>query len=672
MFVRPEEFTGSEESKQALIATLELLAHYRYKGDQQKIEEAKISGEYYEIPLMKASTTRQIKQIGLKKSADHWWEEQVNQSEFALSDENSKAEELAEKEQKIFNRFDITGSARREVIAKMGVGYYERNIEDVVLNAALAYLREDIGGYYLGAMEGLKLALRFQSEIEGNKIPNIEQFVKKYINRKIYGNMIMQKELRVPYAYVNTLKQITSFQALAINPRAWTRETLQGIWINMSRSGVEVLNGVTMKSWMQAMGQVCKESVNNASVFSMLEQLNHICGMANYSINDMARKNRVNWLGIRNWTSETAFLTSSSPDFIHRMSILIAKMIGDGCWDAMYLDDDGFLKYDMKKDKRYSIYLSGDTSDPQYAYQKALYESNLKQFETEMNPADENGFLPFPYTSRELATIRQYGDRMFGHYDSETKALMTDMFLGALTMQYRTFVTAKFEQWFNKPGVYNGDQQEIEKDPETGEEIWEIITYPNDDNTGIPTKELVLKSQVPADKIRRGLAQPHIVWKGWRMEGIVYTVWSGLKAIATLDQKELNAIWKDPLRKANLWFFFHDMFIMLVMNWLFIQAFINITNTKDKKELENKLRQEGGTNALFYAALTGSTQDGPVYQVVGSMFKTADPPVYLAVQRIASSTGSFVNGNISGYEWASRNFGATREAFAAIDAVRSA
>lgn len=542
MFVRPEEFTGSEESKQALIATLELLAHYRYKGDQQKIEEAKISGEYYEIPLMKASTTRQIKQIGLKKSADHWWEEQVNQSEFALSDENSKAEELAEKEQKIFNRFDITGSARREVIAKMGVGYYERNIEDVVLNAALAYLREDIGGYYLGAMEGLKLALRFQSEIEGNKIPNIEQFVKKYINRKIYGNMIMQKELRVPYAYVNTLKQITSFQALAINPRAWTRETLQGIWINMSRSGVEVLNGVTMKSWMQAMGQVCKESVNNASVFSMLEQLNHICGMANYSINDMARKNRVNWLGIRNWTSETAFLTSSSPDFIHRMSILIAKMIGDGCWDAMYLDDDGFLKYDMKKDKRYSIYLSGDTSDPQYAYQKALYESNLKQFETEMNPADENGFLPFPYTSRELATIRQYGDRMFGHYDSETKALMTDMFLGALTMQYRTFVTAKFEQWFNKPGVYNGDQQEIEKDPETGEEIWEIITYPNDDNTGIPTKELVLKSQVPADKIRRGLAQPHIVWKGWRMEGIVYTVWSGLKAIATLDQKELNAI----------------------------------------------------------------------------------------------------------------------------------
>lgn len=139
-----------------------------------------------------------------------------------------------------------------------------------------------------------------------------------------------------------------------------------------------------------------------------------------------------------------------------------------------------------------------------------------------------------------------------------------------------------------------------------------------------------------------------------------------------MDQKELNAIWKDPLRKANLWFFFHDMFIMLVMNWLFAQAFINITNTKDKKEMENKLRQEGGTNAFIYAALSGSTQDGPVYQVVGSMFKTADPPVYLAVQRIASSTGSFVNGNISGYEWASRNFGATREAFAAIDAVRSA
>jgi hypothetical protein len=40
------------------------------------------------------------------------------------------------------------------------------------------------------------------------------------------------------------------------------------------------------------------------------------------------------------------FLTASSPDFQHRMAILVAKMIGDGCWDAHSLDKDGNLTYD--------------------------------------------------------------------------------------------------------------------------------------------------------------------------------------------------------------------------------------------------------------------------------------------------------------------------------------
>lgn len=116
----------------------------------------------------------------------------------------------------------------------------------------------------------------------------------------------------------------------------------------------------------------------------------------------------------------------------------------------------------------------------------------------------------------------------------------------------------------------------------------------------------------------------------------------------------------------------HDMFIMLLLNMLFATIFMNKTETKNKKELERFLRDNGGLDAWTYAVLTGSTQDGPVYQVLGSMFSTFDPPAYVALQRMVSSTGSFIHGNISGYEWLSKNFGATREAFAAIDAVRSA
>jgi hypothetical protein len=40
------------------------------------------------------------------------------------------------------------------------------------------------------------------------------------------------------------------------------------------------------------------------------------------------------------------FSTSSAPDFQHRMTILVAKMMADGCWEAHSLDEKGFIKYD--------------------------------------------------------------------------------------------------------------------------------------------------------------------------------------------------------------------------------------------------------------------------------------------------------------------------------------
>lgn len=116
--------------------------------------------------------------------------------------------------------------------------------------------------------------------------------------------------------------------------------------------------------------------------------------MANYSINDMARKNKLNRMGIRNMTSDTLFYTSQMPDFMHRMGILVAKMKGDGCWNAICQDESGRVYYDMTKDERYKIYLSGDKTHPDYWYQKALYDSNREQFEKEGATINENGMLP--------------------------------------------------------------------------------------------------------------------------------------------------------------------------------------------------------------------------------------------------------------------------------------
>lgn len=47
-------------------------------------------------------------------------------------------------------------------------------------------------------------------------------------------------------------------------------------------------------------------------------------------------------------------------------------MMGDGCLEAHTLEN-GVLKYDWKKDKRFEAFANGRTSDPKYNEQKSLY-----------------------------------------------------------------------------------------------------------------------------------------------------------------------------------------------------------------------------------------------------------------------------------------------------------
>ena len=61
--------------------------------------------------------------------------------------------------------------------------------------------------------------------------------------------------------------------------------------------------------------------------------------------------------GIKNFNSDMLYVCNRAPDVYHRMGLLIAKMIHDGSYEA-HSYENGFLKYDPKKDKRFSYYLA--------------------------------------------------------------------------------------------------------------------------------------------------------------------------------------------------------------------------------------------------------------------------------------------------------------------------
>lgn len=56
------------------------------------------------------------------------------------------------------------------------------------------------------------------------------------------------------------------------------------------------------------------------------------------------------------------------------------------------------------------------------------------------------------------------------------------------------------------------------------------------------------------------------------MEGIAYSMWSYGKALAKLDFAEFNKLWKDPLKRANLILFIHDLGLMMLLAWLLMAA----------------------------------------------------------------------------------------------------
>jgi hypothetical protein len=68
-----------------------------------------------------------------------------------------------------------------------------------------------------------------------------------------------------------------------------------------------------------------------------------------------------------------------------------------------------------------------------------------------------------------------------------------------------------------KPGVYNTERIKQQYDETTGEELWMITEYPEEDMTGIPSRRIVKKSEVKEGDI----AQPYMTWQGDPMEGIV-------------------------------------------------------------------------------------------------------------------------------------------------------
>ena len=677
-------FDGNPESKKALDVWLKTMAKLRWPlATDEEIQAKKDNGEYYRVPLTEARFSRQARSLGTFGVVKALWNKAKQYGELT---KDVFAGESQQKEQWIndtidqnlsrglFNKFFLTEQQREDKIREKGIGFFETDLEEVMRQALTAYTKSDVSKKYIPAISAMQISMRIGQSFGDQKQEDTEKALNALIKSKFYGETIIPNDLQLVARWINVLKKGLSTLSLGLNMRSFVREFMQGTWMGLSRAGLNNLPGVTQATYVAAYEHVLTNAYKNFSSVSKLQQLDAHFGVANYSLNNMSRKRRINWFGVRNMSSDTLFWGSTAPDFQHRLTMLVAKMMGDGCWDAYTLDENGDLKYNWKADKRFAAYAKGDTSSKDYLAQKTLYERHIEELnKIGYKYVDANGEsrnyeigddLPEAYLPTEIQAIKNYSDLLYGHYDDESRSLINDMFLGSLFMQYKTYIVSRVEQWTLNPGTYNTQFLEWDEDPVTKKKLYKV--HKKELVNGRPDIEIKAEDQIEnIEQLKAdGLIEPLYVWKGMPMEGIARSYLKFFNDIKSWDWETVREKWNDPIERDNILLGMHDCLLASLMIMIVTGLFGLLFEgewTTDSAKVARAAKESGWLGSFGYNVSVGSFQDFPIWSTLNSILGDWNPPAWTSGKRLVENTGAVIFGKKSVFQALTNTVGAAAD-----------
>ncbi len=138
----------------------------------------------------------------------------------------------------------------------------------------------------------------------------------------------------------------------------------------------------------------------------------------------------------------------------------MAIMIHDGNYEAHSLVD-GELKYDPRKDGRFSYYFEQRSkhlkdgkyipavNDKKYNYQRQLYlllQSQLNQeYDYQGKHLTESDLVEKAYSSVERNSIKSFIDMSYGYYDKDAQSQSHNTWWGIIYLQFMQFWPGKMK-----------------------------------------------------------------------------------------------------------------------------------------------------------------------------------------------------------------------------------
>ena len=382
-------------------------------------------------------------------------------------------------------------------------------------------------------------ALKIMGDYQGTDFKADFETIEQTVKSKIKNESLIEGEnMKVVAGITKDLQQMASFMALAFAPIQASGQTLNGLFTAIKLNWTSDREIFSKDHLVTSFKEVGKDLVHFGTTPTKCEAINRVYGLNDMDMNSYAKNLSSNKHGVFHFIDRYAFKMASRPDFYNRMTIFLSQMKADGCYEAHSLNDDGTLKYDCKKDKRYKALWDGTPKDSK-EYKDALsrYITVARQFIAE-GTKNEDGTLftlniskpiPLPraYTTREAESRKDVADSLYGYYDHTKKALFFGTYLGSLLGQMRTYWSAKKNQYFASKGSNQIKGRWVQAKNENGEPLFWNINENGELNSELTTTN----TGIPANQ-----------WQGDYAEGVFVTLAGIVQEVWNNDDKSLGGM----------------------------------------------------------------------------------------------------------------------------------
>lgn len=551
VFKNPNRLSGAE--KKLLEYALYVINKNRYNLTDEELEIMKNNNDiqYYRVPLAIGGLDSVASVRGLMSSFKASLQflnpktafDRAQKKLEGIYYQNERDNQQLDRRLNLFymtNYFDRGEKEDRlEIIKREKIENLEHNLETLLLKHIFAYTVKDNMDSVFPLIKASMIHIATQGAMQNTEFSNDISYLEDYIKNKIKNEDLTDPRLKTAAKYAGVIKSAASKLTLAFAPVQMTYQTIQSLWqdISLIIRKPDGKDSFTIKNFAEALKTVYKDLGHYSDTPTLCSSLNELFG-----INDMDMNTYVDRISSAKkglfWNFDNfAFKFSSRPDYYSRMSIFISRMKGDGCFNAVSIKN-GKLEYDWKADKRYEAFANGWTNDPRYNEQKSLYYVTAKQFELEhtKNP-DGSEFklnmskpmpLPRVYTNKEAEAIKAIADEIYGYYSHEKKSMILSYGLGAMWLQFKTYWSAKKNQYLQPGGVRLKGQWKHYQ--ENGEKMYYQVDKNGDIRYDLP----------PTNQVT---IAPVVQWEGIWQEGIILTL-SDL-AMEALTTRSLRQAWKN-------------------------------------------------------------------------------------------------------------------------------